>query len=286
MVKNIVLKKEQLKRVISEIGETLTNDSVRGYAFDWDDNILFMPTKINMQKNENGEWVDTKVSTEEFADVRNNPDYRLTSYAFDDFARPETFIRDVKKSIEQKKFAPSFEKFKEALTYANPFSIITARGTPPNAIKEGVRLLIGGTFNVEELENMINNISKTYPSTQNMGMDEKIDFYLSQNQYSPVSSDEFKTNFGLDMGADSPELGKKIALRDYVQKVVDGVEKLQGDSYTKLSIGFSDDDRKNISAVISYIRDELSVEYPDIIFVVYDTSQGGENKIIVSKLDS
>ena len=50
MKKDIILKKEQLKRVISEIGETLTNDSVRGYAFDWDDNILFMPTEIKMQK--------------------------------------------------------------------------------------------------------------------------------------------------------------------------------------------------------------------------------------------
>ena len=39
MKKDIILKKEQLKRVISEIGETLTNDSVRGYAFDWNDNI-------------------------------------------------------------------------------------------------------------------------------------------------------------------------------------------------------------------------------------------------------
>jgi len=286
MVKNIVLRKEQLKRVISEIGETLTSDSVRGYAFDWDDNILFMPTKINMQKNENGEWVDIKVSTEEFADVRNNPDYRLTPYAFDDFARPETFIRDVKIAIEGSKFAPSFEKFKEALTYANPFSIITARGTPPSAVKEGVKLLIGGTFNVSEIDKMLDSISKSYPSTTDMEMEEKIEFYLSKNYYSPVTSDEFKSSFGLDMDADRPELGKKIALKDYVEKVVAGVKKLSGDEYTKLSIGFSDDDRKNISTVISYIRDELSVEYPDIIFVVYDTSQGGENKIIVSKLDS
>lgn len=245
-----------------------------------------MPTKINMQKNENGEWVDIKVSTEEFADARNNPTYRLTSYAFDDFAKSETFIRDVKIAIDGGKFAPSFEKFKEALTYANPFSIITARGTPPSAVKEGVKLLIGGTFNVDEINMMLDNISKVYPSTTDMGMEEKIEFYLSQNYYSPVTSDEFKSNFGLDMDADRPELGKKIALKDYVDKVVDGVKKLSGSEYTKLSIGFSDDDRKNISTVISYIRDELSVEYPDIIFVVYDTSQGGENKIIVSKLDS
>jgi len=286
MVKNIVLRKEQLKRVISEIGETLTSDSVRGYAFDWDDNILFMPTKINMQKNENGEWVDIKVSTEEFADARNNPTYRLTPYSFDDFARPETFIRDVKIAIEDRDFAPSFEKFKEALTYANPFSIITARGTPPSAVKEGVKLIIGGTFNVEEIDKMLDNISKSYPSTTDMGMEEKIEFYLNQNYYSPVTSDEFKSSFGLDMDADRPELGKKIALKDYVDKVVDGVKKLSDTEYTKLSIGFSDDDRKNISTVIRYIRDELSVEYPDIIFVVYDTSQGGENKIIVSKLES
>jgi len=119
-----------------------------------------------------------------------------------------------------------------------------------------------------------------------MNMEEKIDFYLSQNDYSPVSSPEFKDKFGLDSDADSPEEGKKIALKDYVEKVVNGAQKLTNGEYDKLSIGFSDDDRKNIDAVMDYIKKELSVEYPGVEFFIYDTSQGEKNKIIISKIDS
>ena len=115
-------------------------------------------------------------------------------------------------------------------------------------------------------------------------MEEKIDFYLSQNDYSPVTSPEFREKFGLESDADKPEEGKKIALRDYVEKVVKGVRKLTDGEYDRLSIGFSDDDRKNIEAVMDFIKKELSIEYPGIEFFIYDTSQGDKNKIIVSKI--
>ena len=286
MCRKIIIKRNQLERVISEIGEVLPQEEIRGYAFDWDDNILFMPTKIKLEKKEGVRWKPVSVSTEEFSTLRNNPEYRLTSYSFDDFANPEIYIQDIRKAIEQNKFAPSFDKFKEALIYANPFSIITARGTQPHIIKEGIKLLIGMTFETEEVEMMLENIENSFPSTVNMTTEEKIEFYLSDNDYSPVSSKEFKDKFGLDQDADRPELGKKIALKDYVDKVVNGVQKITGGEYRRLSIGFSDDDRKNIKTVINYIKDELSVEYPEINFVVYDTSVEGENKIVVSRANN
>jgi len=285
MSKNLIISKTQFTKLISEIGEVITTDKIRGYSFDWDDNILFMPTQIRMEKKDGLDWVPINVSTEDFADIRNDSDYRLTDHSFMDFAEPQTFITDVKKAIDNKKFAPSFEKFKESLMYVNPFSIITARGTPPHAIKEGVRLLIGMTFETKEVKFMLDNIEKSYPSTGGMSMEEKIDFYLSQNDYSPVSSTEFRDKFGLTSNADKPEEGKKIALRDYVSKVVNGVKKLYDGQYDRLSIGFSDDDRRNIEAVIDFIRTELSVEYPGVDFFIYDTSQGEKNKIVISKLD-
>tara|TARA_R110000824_G_scaffold95901_3_gene230198 strand:- start:3956 stop:4816 length:861 start_codon:yes stop_codon:yes gene_type:complete len=283
MYRKIIIKRNQLKSIISEIGEVLPSNEIRGYAFDWDDNILFMPTKIKLEKKEGTGWKPLSVSTEEFSTIRDNPDYRLTSYSFDDFANPEIFMQDVRKAIEQNKFAPSFGKLKEALTYANPFSIITARGTQPHIIKEGIKLLIGMTFETQEVEMMLESIENNFPSTVNMTTEEKIDFYLSDNDYSPVSSKEFKDKFGLDQDADRPELGKKIALKDYVDKVVNGVKKITGGDYSRLSIGFSDDDRKNIETVVNYIKDELSIEYPEINFIVYDTSTEGENKIVVSR---
>lgn len=283
MSRKIIIKRNQLKRIINEIGENLPSNEIRGYAFDWDDNILFMPTKIKLEKREETGWEPISVSTEEFSTIRDNPNYRMTSYSFDDFADPTIFMQDVRKAIEENKFAPSFNKFKEALMYANPFSIITARGTQPHVIKEGIKLLIGMSFETEEVEMMLESIENNYPATTNMTTEQKIEFYLSDNEYSPVSSKEFKDKFGLDYEADRPELGKKIALRDYVEKVVNGVKNITGGDYSRLSIGFSDDDRKNIKTVINYIKDELSLEYPEINFVVYDTSVKGENKIIVSR---
>jgi|TARA_R110000744_G_scaffold92238_1_gene178704 hypothetical protein len=284
MTRNLILTEKQLTSLINEIGEVMVDGNIRGYSFDWDDNILFMPTKIKMEKKESLVWVPINVSTEDFAELRNDSDYRLTDHAFMDFEDPQTFISDVRKAIENEKFAPSFEKLKESLINANPFSIITARGTPSHAIKEGVRMVIGTTFTTNEVDTMVGNIESAYPSTIDMSLEEKIDFYLSENDYSAVSSNEFKEKFGMDSNADRPEEGKKIALRDYVKRVVNGAEKLTSGEYDRLTIGFSDDDRRNIDAVMEFIRNELSIEYPDVEFFIYDTSQGEKNKIIVSKV--
>ena len=53
--------------------------------------------------------------------------------------------------------------------------------------------------------------------------------------------------------------------------------------YSSISFGFSDDDKKNVKAAIAFLKDELSKQYPEIHFVVYDTSEGGKSKIVISK---
>tara|TARA_R110000803_G_scaffold39315_4_gene84818 strand:+ start:905 stop:1765 length:861 start_codon:yes stop_codon:yes gene_type:complete len=284
MKRSFIIGEEQVKMLVNEIGEVLRGTDIRGYSFDWDDNILYMPTKIKMERSDGGDWVPVDVSTTEFAELRNDPKYRLGKNSFINFREPESFIRDTKKAIDEKMFGPSFEKFKESLIYANPFSIITARGTSPNAIKEGVRILISMTFSPEEIGQMVENITESYPSARGLGLEETIDFYLGENDYSPVSSLEFRSKFGIESDADNPEEGKKIALKDYVTRVVMGAKNIANGEHTNLSIGFSDDDKKNVEAVISYIEDELSSNYPEIKFLVYDTSKGDKNKIIVSKV--
>ena len=42
------------------------------YCFDWDDNLLSMPTRINMEKLVDGKWIPVAVSTEHFAEIRND----------------------------------------------------------------------------------------------------------------------------------------------------------------------------------------------------------------------
>ena len=132
----------------------------RAYSFDWDDNILFMPTQIYLEKKVKGEWVPVSISTEEFREVRNligkefrYPNNNLTQ-AFKDFRDYDAFIRDTKESLRKKSFGPSFNKFIEALEYGNDFSIITARGNPPQAIKEGIKIIIDTIFTDEQKEKM------------------------------------------------------------------------------------------------------------------------------------
>ena len=284
MKRSFIIDESQVKMLVSEIGEVLRGNDIRGYSFDWDDNILFMPTKIKMERKDGDNWIPVDVSTGDFTELRDDPTYRLSKNSYSNFREPEAFIRDTKKAINEKMFGPSFDKFKESLIYANPFSIITARGTSPNTLKEGVKILISMTFDTDEINKMIDNITEIYPTTEEMGLEEKIEYYLSQNDYSPVSSIQFRNKFGIESNADNPEEGKKIALKDYVDRVVNGAKNIANGEHTNLSIGFSDDDKKNIEAVVNYIEVELSSKYPNIKFLVYDTSKGDKNKIIVSKL--
>ena len=87
------------KKLVREILlEMKSNRKLRLYAFDWDDNILQMPTKIKMDQKVGKRWKPIEVSTEKFAEIRTEPDYRVRNNnpkeAFIDFTLPDTFLRD------------------------------------------------------------------------------------------------------------------------------------------------------------------------------------------------
>jgi hypothetical protein len=240
----------------------------RAYSFDWDDNILNMPTQIHLEKQVGGDWVPVDVSTSEFAEVRHHlgKGYRFLNndpnMAFEDFRNYDAFQKDTKEAIRRKEFGPSFQKFKEALIYGNDFSIITARGNSPKALRDGVKLLIDLTFSDEEVRTMEENLKGI-----------TIEEYLNLQDYHPVSSDEFQLKFGGEGGAENPEVAKTIALRDFVSRVVKAAKQLSLHSeYTGLSVGFSDDDLGNVEKAEEFIREELKKAYPDVRFLVYDTS--------------
>ncbi|MDB3870335.1 hypothetical protein N9322_00120 [bacterium] len=285
MKQRIIINERQVKWISKLLEQNSSDDSIlRAYSFDWDDNIVSMPTMIRMLKYENGEWKPKMVSTEEFSKVRNDKDYKLDDDAFYNFREEKEFIKDLKKAIEDKSFAPSFNKFKEALIYANPISIITARGHQPITLRKGMDLVISRTFDENELSNMLSNIQSSYPETKYLTPDKVLEIYLDDIDYHPVSSVEFADRFGLEHGsAINPEKNKKIAFRDYVEKVIEGADKMVNSKYNKLSVGFSDDDLGNVNAMVDYIKDELQHEFPEMSFIVYDTSEGGYGKIIIKK---
>jgi len=283
MYKKIIISEKQIKLLSEDtVGDGSVNpEIVRAYSFDWDDNIMSMPTTIKVVKN--GENIE--VSTDEYANIRNNPEYSLGDDAFDNFINDDNFLLDLGEAIKTKSFAPSFGKFKEALIFANPISIITARGHKPETIRLGMDMVIAETFSEYELLDMLENIQKIYPETEGMDAQETLKIYLDSHDYHPVTSKIFAEKFGLRSGsAANPEQNKKVAFRDYVEKIINKTKEMVNTKYNKLSIGFSDDDLGNVKAIEGLIEKELKHEFPDVQFIIYDTSDGGNKKIVIKQV--
>ena len=285
-MKKYVLSENQYKK----LRRSLLEMRLRTYIFDWDDNILYMPTTIKMDKKKGGEWVPVDVPTDEYAHIRTSPEYRLRDndvvVAFKDFRDSKPFIEDTKKAIHMNRFAPSADKFKEALIHANPFGINTARGHKPDVLRDGVKVFIDMVLTDEEKSEMVKNIKSILNQTKDLTDDQTIDYYLDEmGEYYPVSSEEFGKRFGLDTtgGAANPEHAKKVAIEHFVKKVFKNVKTLVSSDYKKMSVGFSDDDLRNVQAVEKFIEEELNKMYPEFHFVVYDTSDKGNRKMVIEK---
>ena len=287
MTQQIIITSKQLHTISGLLKEEDTpSPNIRAYSFDWDDNIINMPTTIKMLKKTDNGWDKIEVGTSEFAKLRDNENYDLDEGAFDNFISEESFLNDLQTGLNNNSFAPSFNKFKEALIYANPISIITARGHDPEVLRKGMDLVISHTFNEDELSEMIDNIQQQIPELEGETPEIILKTYLDSHDYHTVTSDIFAEKFGLEVGsAANPEENKKIALRDYVSKIVTKAKEMVNTDYNKLSVGFSDDDLGNVNAIVPFIEEVLQVEFPEVDFVVYDTSEGGMNKIVLKQVD-
>ena len=71
-------------------------------------------------------------------------------------------------------------------------------------------------------------------------------------------------------GAESPERAKQLAVKDFVMHVINIIQERGVEA--SVSMGFSDDDPHNVKSIISFLDAELAKEFPDVKFVVYDTS--------------
>ena len=256
------------------------------YAFDWDDNIVHMPTKI-IVKDENGEEVG--MSTDDFAEHRHQIgkepfDYKgssIVGYAENPFRNFRTegdkdFLIDAMRAEE----GPAFDDFREAINNGSIFSIITARGHNPNTLKEAVYNYIIKGFNGIDKEQLIKNLKKyrSFVGEEEMSDEELIKSYLELNKYHPVS-------FGDDKGASNPEEAKVRAMEDFVSYIKGMAAVLNKRAYlkndignkfipAKPSIGFSDDDPKNIEVMQKHFKNK-----PDNIVKTYSTAGGTKKEV-------
>ena len=273
------------------------------YMFDWDDNILHMPTRIHLEKKTDSGWIPYDVSTAEFARIRRDtvnyrPKENDWDKAFVDFydvgeKGEDVFLEDTKIALApvitgEKKGAPSFEPFRQALVEGRLFAIITARSHSSRGIRKGVEYFIYHVLTKAERDQMVGNlrayIARFDGRVPEMTDEEVITNYLNLNKYHGVTSPEFEKKMGRKTGgSESPEHAKQVAIKDFVQHVI---ALIRGVGVREpISIGFSDDDQKNVQAVESYIHEELRKEFPHIKFVVYDTSDPSRpngHKIVIS----
>lgn len=260
------------------------------YMFDWDDNILHMPTRIHLEKRTRRGWAPFDVSTAQFARIRRTmkgcrPLGDDWDRAFADFydvghRGADAFLDDTRKALAplargRHRGAPSFEKFRRALVEGRLFGIITARSHSGAAIRKGVEYFIRRVLTAAERRAMVRNLRGyiAYFEGDPAALTDAqvVQQYLDMCRYRGVTSPEFQHLMGRKLGgSESPEHAKQFAIREFVHHAIGLIKGRR--RHEPISIGFSDDDRKNVEAVESYIRKELGREFPDVKFVVYDTS--------------
>ena len=273
------------------------------YIFDWDDNILHMPTRIYMEKlDDDGMWVPTSVSTGTFALVRSDEaKYRLPlvggrEAAFRDFqddpdaeTADSAFIRDTRAALARvaagEPAGPSFKTLRKTLREGRIFAIVTARGHASETIRDAVRIFIDTVLTPDEREEMMTNLRgyrHCFDKVDRFGTDEEeLDYFLSMCRYHAVTSPDFKEKLSSDSdfgsrfadatSAQKPELAKEFAIRDFVEHLFRTLQRTNALGH-QVAVGFSDDDAGNVAAVSDYIRSELARRFGGFKFVVYDTS--------------
>jgi hypothetical protein len=268
---------QSMKRQLKEGFKGDGTPDMKYYAFDWDDNIVHMPTKI-MVKTEGGDEVG--MSTDDFAEYRHdlgkNPfQYKgktIVGYADEPFRNFRTagnkdFLIDAMRAKE----GPAFDDFREAINNGSIFAIITARGHNPEILKQAVYNYIISGYNGIDKNQLIKNLKKyrTFIGEDEMSDDELIKSYLELNKYHPVS-------FG-DGSAANPEELKVKAMEDFVSYIKAMAGILNKKAFIKNeisnnfipSIGFSDDDIKNVEVMSKHFKDK-----PDNIVKTYSTAGG------------
>lgn len=281
-----MIKRGNYKRPVSVsegISETGTPD-MKYYAFDWDDNIMNMPTKIIL-KNYEGEEVG--MSTEDFAHYRSiigKEDFRYegeTIVGFGTKAFRNFNVEGDKKFIIDAMTAPigpAWSDFVEAINNGSIFAIITARGHTPYVLRDACyNLILSGRDGISFTE-LIKNLEKYRDIAGFEGEQDKMDIlneYLDLCKFYPVS-------YGAG-SATSPEEGKIIAMKDFISYVKEMSQTIGKKAFLKNdisnnfipepTIGFSDDDIKNVESMKKHFEKE-----PDNILQTYSTAGGIKRK--------
>lgn len=267
----------------SETGR-VTPDS-KYYAFDWDDNIVHMPTKI-LLKNDKGETVE--MSTQDFEIFKSKIGKQTFDYKGNKIVGPdENFLYNFSENnddsfipdSEVAKPGPAFDDFKEAINNGSIFAIITARGHNPETIKRAIYNYIMTGFGGIDKDELVRNLRKYRKMADlsgKMSPNNLIKWYLSLNKYYTVA---FK-----NPNVDVPQ-AKVKSMKEFIRYVYRKSQELNNKAYlknrvsnnfvpTRITIGFSDDSKSNAMAMSKNIKSG-----PEFGFKTYFTGKGSKEEI-------
>jgi hypothetical protein len=271
--------KKVVKQIISEIIQDQMKPTMKYYAFDWDDNLMYMPTKIYLKDDEGN---SVGMSTEDFAEYRTEVgkepfDYKghtivgFDDEAFRDFKVPgdKQFMVDAMKAPT----GPAWDDFVEAVNNGSVFAIVTARGHTPNVLKSAVYNLIKRNMHGLNEKELVKNLRKyrEIADEEDMSDDELVRAYLNMCKWHPVTYGEGS--------AANPEELKVTAMKQFMEYVRSLSQKLQEKAFMKNKIsnyfipyiGFSDDDLKNVQTMKKHFDDESGLD-------IYHTGGGKKTK--------
>jgi len=288
--------KKFVQQRLNEGFDDVGRPDLKYYAFDWDDNILFMPTTIIVADEDENE---VQMSTEDFAEHREKIGFepfmykgkKIVSYSIKAFSNfrvegNKKFIIDCMVA----KTGPSWSDFVECINGGSIFAIITARGHSPETLKEAVYNLVMSNKNGIDSREVAKNLKKYRDIGNKISSDtnrkalspSELNEYLDMCRFEPVSYN--KNN------ASNPEQAKFDALKNFVsyckslatelknKHEVSGSPMFKNDVNFNASwepfIGFSDDDLRNVEK----IKELLSNEYEESPVNLYLTKGGNKTK--------
>jgi len=266
-----------LKNKIREGIDDFGTPDEKYYAFDWDDNIVSMPTKIIL-KDEDGDEVG--MSTEDFATYREEigkEPFDFDGHTIVGFGE-EPFryfgVKGDRQFIIDSMLAkpgPAWPDFIEAINNGSIFSIVTARGHTPSVLKEACYNYIISNLNGIDSNELVKNLEKyrDLDDEDNVSKREMIREYLDLCKFYPVTYGEGS--------ATNPEEGKIKALDEFSEYVLKMSQYIQKHAFLKNKInnyfvpkiGFSDDDLKNVDVVKKHFEKD-----PENIIKTYSTAGG------------
>lgn len=249
------------------------------YFFDWDDNIMYLDTKILVRNKQTGET--REVSTTQYPDVHPNlgkagewQDYEEFDGTYGNFRdipadeiapdQRQHFVDDVDKASSGQTArgdgwqAPAWPYFKYACENQRPVSIVTARGHSPETLAAGVQLLVD-RGHLACMPKFHTVLAVTNPEVRE----------TLKGWARPGHAPEDK---------DIPAL-KRLAIKMSVQKAFSE----HGDD-ADLRFGMSDDDPSNVQLVIQAMA-ECKNQYPEKRFFVINTHTGQHVKLEVFPLE-